>query len=144
MEVVKAFGARSTGPWLEEVRDLSGGRGVEVVIDRWAATASWTRCARSRSGRLVVVGFAAGQIPTIKVNRLLLRNLTLTGISMDIFEQEHPGTVAMINAAVQTLADEGRIHPLIGARVPFENGAEALRIMERREAIGKIVVDVRP
>jgi NADPH2:quinone reductase len=68
----------------------------------------------------------------------------LTGISMDIFEQEHPGTVALVNAAVQALADEGRIHPLIGARVAFENGAEALRMMERREAIGKIVVDVRP
>ena len=63
---------------------------------------------------------------------------------MDIFEQEHPGTMAMVNAAVQTLAEAGRIHPLIGARVPFEDGAEALRIMERREAIGKIVIDVRP
>jgi NADPH:quinone reductase-like Zn-dependent oxidoreductase len=50
----------------------------------------------------------------------------------------------MINDAVQELADERRIRPLIGARVPFEHGAEALRIMERRGAIGKIVVDVRP
>ena len=94
-------------------------------------------------GRLVVVGFAGGQIPTIKVNRLPLRNLSLTGISMDIHEQEHPGTMAGVNAAVQALADEGAIRPLIGARVPFENGPEALRIMERREAIGKIVIDVR-
>jgi NADPH2:quinone reductase len=63
---------------------------------------------------------------------------------MDIMEEEHPGTVRMVNEAVQALADEGRIKPLIGARVPLEQGAEALRIMERREAIGKIVVDVRP
>jgi NADPH:quinone reductase len=59
-------------------------------------------------------------------------------------EEEHPGTVRMINDAVQALADSGSISPLIGARVPFEDGAEALRIMDRREAIGKIVVDVRP
>jgi NADPH2:quinone reductase len=146
---VRALGAdevvRSGGPWLDEVRALTGGRGVEVVIDTVGGD-RFLDSVRSLAigGRLVVVGFAAGEIPTVKVNRLLLRNLTLTGISMDIFEAEHPGTVAMVNAAVQALADEGRIHPLIGARVPFADGAEALRIMERREAIGKIVVDVRP
>jgi NADPH2:quinone reductase len=148
-QAVRGLGAdevvRSTGPWLEQVRELTGGRGVEVAIDTVGGD-RFLDSVRSLAigGRLVVVGFAAGEIPTVKVNRLLLRNLTLTGISMDIFEAEHPGTVAMVNAAVQELADEGRIHPLIGARVPFENGAEALRIMERREAIGKIVVDVRP
>jgi NADPH2:quinone reductase len=73
-----------------------------------------------------------------------LRNLSITGISMDIMEQEHRGTVRRVNEAVQALAYEGRIKPLIGARVPLEQGAEALRIMERREAIGKIAVDVRP
>ena len=169
MEVIKAFGARSiavvssdekeravralgaddvvrsSSPWLEEVRGLTGGRGVQAVLDMVGGD-RFLDCVRALAigGRLVVVGFAGGEIPTIKVNRLLLRNLMITGISMDILEQEQPGTVAMVNAAVQRLADEGRIHPLIGARVPFEDGAEALRIMERREAIGKIVVDVRP
>jgi NADPH2:quinone reductase len=148
-DAVRALGAdevvRSGGPWLEKVRELTDGLGVEAVIDTVGGD-RFLDSVRSLAigGRLVVVGFAGGSIPTVKVNRLLLRNLMLTGISMDIFEQEHPGTVARVNAAVQTLADEGRIHPLIGARVPFEDGAEALRIMERREAIGKIVVDVRP
>ena len=63
---------------------------------------------------------------------------------MDIMEEEHPGTVAMINAAVQELLDDGTIRPLIGARVGLADGAEALRLMERRAAPGKIVVDVRP
>jgi NADPH2:quinone reductase len=168
MEVIKAFGARSiavvssdekeaatlrmgadevvrsTGPWLEKVRELTGGRGVEVCIDTVGGD-RFLDCVRSLAigGRLVVVGFAGGSIPTVKVNRLLLRNLTITGISMDIMEEEHPGTVRMVNEAVQALAEEGRIKPLIGVRVPLEQGAEALRIMERREAIGKIVVDVR-
>jgi NADPH2:quinone reductase len=144
---VRSLGAdhvvRSTGDWLSEVRELTGG-GVEVVLDMVGGD-RFLDSVRSLAigGRLVVVGFAGGEIPTIKVNRLLLRNLSVTGISMDIHEQEHPGTMARINAAVQALADAGEIHPLIGARVPFENGAEALRIMERRAAIGKIVVDVR-
>ena len=145
---VRSLGAdhvvRSTGDWLSAVRDLTDGRGVEIVLDMVGGD-RFLDSVRSLTvgGRLVVVGFAGGEIPTIKVNRLLLRNLTLTGISIDIFEQEHPGTMARANAAVQALADRGEIRPLIGVRVPFEEGAEALRIMERREAIGKIVVDVR-
>jgi NADPH2:quinone reductase len=135
---------RTTGDWLSEVRELTGGRGVEMVLDTVGGD-RFLDSVRSLAigGRLVVIGFAGGAIPTVKVNRLLLRNLTLTGISMDIHEQEHPGTMARVNAAIQELADAGAIHPLIGARVPFADGAEALRIMERREAIGKIVVDVR-
>jgi NADPH2:quinone reductase len=145
---VRGLGAahvvRSGGEWLSEVRELTDGRGVEIVLDMVGGD-RFLDSVRSLAigGRLVVIGFAGGGIPTVKVNRLLLRNLTLTGISMDIHEQEHPGTMARVNASVQELADAGAIHPLIGARVPFADGAEALRIMERREAIGKIVVDVR-
>ena len=135
---------RSTGPWLEEVRELTGGRGVQVVIDTVGGDRFTDSLRAMRIGaRLVVVGFAGGEIPTVKINRLLLRNLTLVGISMDVMEEEFPGTVARINAAVQKLLDDGMIAPVIGARVPLAQGAEALRIMERREALGKIVVDVR-
>ena len=145
---VRSLGAdhvvRTTRDWLSEVRELTAGRGVEIVLDMVGGDRFLDSVRSLRTGgRLVVVGFAGGEIPTIKVNRLLLRNLTLTGISMDIHEQEHPGTMAMVNAAVQELANAGAIHPLIGARVPLADGAEALRIMERRAAIGKIVVDVR-
>jgi NADPH2:quinone reductase len=147
-QLVRSLGAdeviRSTGPWLDEVRELTGGGGVEAVIDMVGGD-RFTDSVRAMAigGRLIVVGFAGGQIPTVKVNRLLLRNLTMIGISMDIMEEEFPGTVAMINAAVQELLDDGTIVPVIGARVALARGAEALRIMERREALGKIVVDVR-
>ena len=135
---------RATGPWLEQVRELTGGRGVGVVIDMVGGDRFTDSLRAMRiGGRLVVVGFAGGEIPSVKVNRLLLRNLTLVGISMDVMEEEFPGTVATINAAVQKLLDDGMIAPVIGARVSLAQGAEALRIMERREALGKIVVDVR-
>lgn len=148
-KLVRTLGAdevvRSTDPWLAEVREVTGGRGVGVVIDMVGGD-RFTDSVRSLAigGRLIVVGFAGGQIPTVRVNRLLLRNLTMIGISMDIMEQEFPGTVAMINGAVQELLDDGRIVPVVGARVDLAHGAEALRIMERREALGKIIVDVRP
>ena len=113
---VRALGAdhvvRSTGDWLAEVRELTDGHGVEIVLDMVGGDRFLDSVRALRTGgRLVVIGFAAGEIPTIKVNRLLLRNLTLTGISMDIYEQEHPGTMARVNAAVQELADAGADPP---------------------------------
>ena len=145
---VRSLGAgevvRSDGPWLDEVRALTGGRGVEVVLDTVGGERFLDSVrALAIGGRLVVIGFAGGEIPQVKVNRLLLRNLTLTGISLDVFEQEHPGTVRTVVDAVQALVDDGKVRPLVGARVAFEDGAEALRLLERRAAIGKVVVDVR-
>lgn len=95
-------------------------------------------------GILVVIGFVGGSIPELRVNRLLLRNLTVTGISADTMDAERPGTLAMVTDAVQQLLDQGRLRPVIGARVPFDRAAEALALVERGEVIGKIVVDVTP
>ncbi|MEV4421227.1 NADPH:quinone oxidoreductase family protein [Patulibacter sp. NPDC049589] len=147
-EVARRCGAdevvRSDGPWLQEVRDLTDGKGVHVVIDPVGGD-RFTDSLRSLriGGRLVVVGFTGGSIPEMKVNRLLLRNLTVTGIAMDVMEREQPGTLRLVRDAVQALADEGRLHPLVGARFPFSAAADALRSLEDRSAVGKVVVDVR-
>jgi NADPH2:quinone reductase len=145
----RAMGAdevvRSTGTWLDRVRQLTGGRGVEAVVDPVGGD-RFLDSVRSLAigGRLAVVGFTGGSIPELKVNRLLLRNLTVLGVEMVMMDEQVPGTVRMVTEAVQTLAHEGRIKTLVGVRLPFEDGAEALRILERREAIGKVVVDVLP
>ena len=147
-QVARAMGAdevvRSTGPWLEEVRALTGGHGVEVVLDPVGGD-RFTDSLRAldMTGRLVVIGFTGGSIPTVKVNRLLLRNLTVMGIGMEPMDERFPGAVQRITDAVQGLAERGEVSPLIGRRLAFEDGAEALRILDRREAVGKVVVDVR-
>jgi NADPH:quinone reductase len=136
---------RSTGSWLEQVRELTGGRRVQVVVDPVGGD-RFLDSVRSLAigGRLAVVGFAGGSIPELKVNRLLLRNLTVVGVEMVVMDQQVPGTVKMVTDAIEALAHAGRIRTLIGVRLAFEDGAEALRILDRREAIGKVVVDVRP
>lgn len=136
---------RSTGPWLEEVRELTGGHGVEVVLDPVGGD-RFTDSLRALDvcGRLVVIGFAGGSIPTVKVNRLLLRDLTVTGVALEPMEQRFPGTVRRISDTVVELAGRGAVTPRIGARLPLEAGADALRMLEQRRAIGNIVVDVRP
>jgi NADPH2:quinone reductase len=136
---------RSDENWLQQVVDLTGGRGVQVLIDPVGGD-RFTDSLRALAigGRLVVVGFTGGSIPTVKVNRLLLRNLTVTGIAMDTMELEHPGTLRMVRDAVQQLADDGALHPLIGAHFALEDAAEALASLEERTAVGKVVIDVRP
>ena len=135
---------RSDGPWLEQVRDLTDGRGVHVVIDPVGGDRFTDSLRALRiGGRLVVVGFTGGAIPTMKVNRLLLRNLTVTGIAMDVLEREQPGTLRRVKDAVQALADEGRLRPLVGERFALADAAAALRALEGRTAVGKVVVDVR-
>jgi NADPH2:quinone reductase len=134
---------RSTRNWLADVRELTDGHGVQVVLDPVGGD-RFTDSLRALDlgGRLVVIGFTGGSIPTVKVNRLLLRNLTVTGIGMEPLDKRFPGTIRRISDAVEGLAAEGRLHPLVGRRLALEHGAEALRILDRREAVGKVVVDI--
>ena len=136
---------RATGDWLAEVRELTGGRGVQAVVDPVGGDRFLDSIrALAIGGRLAVVGFTGGSIPELKVNRLLLRNLTVHGVEMVAMDKEYPGTVEMVNAAIEQAAADGRIKTLVGATFPLEAAAEALRLLERREAIGKVVVAVRP
>lgn len=150
---VKAHAAREMGadevlrsgdPWLEQVRELTGGHGVQMVIDPVGGD-RFLDSLRSLAigGRLAVVGFTGGFIPELKVNRLLLRNLTVCGVEMVQMDTEEPGTVQMVNDAVQALVDTGRIKTFVGPRFSLADGPRALHALERREAIGKVVVDVR-
>ncbi len=134
---------RSDGPWLDGVKELTLGHGVDVVLDPVAGDRLTDSLRALRiGGTLVVIGFAGGAIPEIRANRLLLRNLTVTGISMDTMDTEHPGTLLGVRGEIQRLVDAGRIHPFIGARFPFERAADALEVIERREALGKVIVEV--
>jgi NADPH2:quinone reductase len=147
-DVARAMGAdevvRSTGAWLEQVRELTCGRGVDVVLDPVGGD-RFTDSLRAldQGGRLIVIGFAAGGIPTVEVNRLLLRNLTVTGIAIGPMNQRFPGTTKAISDAVLELARRGAVNPRIGARLQLEQAADALRLLDAREAIGNIVIDIR-
>lgn len=134
---------RSDGDWLKDTRQLTDGRGAHVVIDPVGGD-RFTDSLRAlrQGGRLVVVGFTGGSIPTVKVNRLLHRNLTVTGITMDNMETEYPGTLKMVRDAVETLAHEGRIAPLVGRIFAIDETAAALNALENRSAVGKIVVRI--
>ncbi|MGH3494263.1 MAG: zinc-binding dehydrogenase, partial [Sciscionella sp.] len=146
-EVARACGAdavlRVSELWVERVRELTNGLGVDVVVDPVGGD-RFTDSLRSLDvgGRLMVVGFASGTIPEVKANRVLLRDLAVMGVALEPWEQRFPGVSYQLCEALETLASDKRVTPYIGHRLPFDRAAEALGILDRREAMGKVVVEV--
>ncbi len=135
---------RSDGPWKDEAREISGG-GVHLVIDPVGGD-RFTDSLRSlrADGRLVVVGFTGGSIPEVRVNRLLLGNTEVIGAGWGIYAMTRPDLCRDIDLALRPLIESGAVAPIVGARFPLDRAAEALREIDERRAIGKVVLDVRP
>ena len=135
---------RSGGDWKDRAKELSGG-GVDVVIDPVGGD-RFTDSLRAlgEGGRLVVVGFTGGSIPEVKVNRLLLNNISVVGAGWGAFVMKKPDVIRAHGEAVGKLIEEGSVRPLIGQRFPLERAADALKVLDSRQAIGKVVLDVRP
>ncbi len=129
--------------WKDEVLELSRG-GVDMVLDPVGGD-RFTDSLRSlrEDGRLVVVGFAGGSIPEVKVNRLLLGNTEVVGAGWGAYVMGKPDLNREIGAAVGRMVDEGFIRPIVGGRFPLERAADALKLLDERRATGKVVLDVR-
>jgi NADPH2:quinone reductase len=134
---------RSDGAWKDEAKEWSGG-GVDVVIDPVGGD-RFTDSLRSlaEGGRCVVVGFTGGAIPEVRVNRLLLNNLEVVGAGWGAWVLGKPDANREIGAAVNRLVDAGFVRPIVGARFPLDQAADALELLEGRGATGKVVLDVR-
>jgi NADPH2:quinone reductase len=130
---------RSDRGWMDQVKGT-----VDVVIDPVGGD-QWVDSLRAlrEGGRLVVVGFTSGSIPEVKVNRLLLNNIEVVGAGWGGYAIGKPAASHEIGAAIANLVDEGFVHPIIGARFPPEEAPAALRLLERREATGKVVLEFR-
>jgi NADPH:quinone reductase len=92
---------------------------------------------------VLVVGFAEGEIPTLKVNRLLLRNADVVGVAWGAFVGDRPDLSAEIQADLERLAASGAVRPILDAEFRLEDGADAVARLEERGALGKVVVRVR-
>jgi NADPH:quinone reductase len=134
---------RSDGPWKDEAKELSAG-GVDLVFDPVGGD-RFTDSLRSlrETGRLVVVGFAGGSIPEVKVNRLLLSNTEVIGAGWGGYVMGRPQVNEQIGAEISRLIEQGFVRPIVGERFPLERAADALRVLDERRASGKIVLDVR-
>jgi NADPH2:quinone reductase len=127
----------------ERVKALTAGGGVDVVYDPVGGPYS-EPAFRSLAwrGRLLVVGFAAGEIPKLPLNLALLKGAAVVGVFWGEFARREPGAFA---ASVQQLArwySEGRLRPHVSQTLPLEKAADALNLLASRRAKGKIVLTV--
>jgi NADPH2:quinone reductase len=137
-DVVLADGFR------QAVAELTGGRGVDLVVDPVGGD-RFTDSLRSLAteGRLLVIGFTAGEIPTVKVNRLLLNNISVVGVGWGAFFLPRIGYLQEQWAEIAPLLASGRLDPPIGSRYPLEDAAAAITELDERRATGKVVLTVR-
>lgn len=134
------YAVRSDG-WLAAVRDLLGERAVDIVADPVGGDRI-TDSLRSLGpeGRLLVLGFTAGQIPTVKVNRLLLGNTGVLGVASREFFEQRPETIADLWNQLLELWHAGKLRDLPVRPYPFGDARGALRAIADRDATGKVVL----
>lgn len=130
--------------WLAAVKELTGGAGVDVVVDPVGGD-RFTDSLRSLgpSGRVLVVGFTGGDIPTVKVNRLLLSNVDVRGAGWGAWFMTHPGYVVEQWERLAPMLADGRVSAPEPVVHPLDDAAEAIASLEQRRALGKVVLTLR-
>lgn len=146
-EVARAAGATDTvlaEGFREAVAELTGGRGVDLVLDPVGGD-RFTDSLRSLApgGKLLVVGFTGGDIPTVKVNRLLLNNIDVVGVGWGAWIMSHPGELERQWAVLEPLLASGKVPPPQPDLFDLDQAAEALAALENRTAAGKVVLRMR-
>jgi NADPH2:quinone reductase len=125
----------------EQVLDLTGGQGVDVVIDPLGGDAfDGAVRALAWRGRLVVVGFATGRIPTIKANYPMLKNIEISGLQISDYRKRRPDLVAECYREVFELYVEGKIPLPATKTMPLADWRDAMRAVEERRADARLVL----
>jgi NADPH2:quinone reductase len=133
---------RSDGAWKDEAKELSGG-GVDVVFDPVGGERFLDSIRSLRDeGRLVVIGFTEGSIPSVTVNRLLLRNVSVVGAGWGAFAIPRPDYAREVAADLDRMVREGHVKPIVGKTYALDEVPQALRDIDERRALGKLVLTV--
>ena len=146
-EVARAAGAHETvlaDGFRDAVKELTGGQGVDLVVDPVGGD-RFTDSLRSlaREGRLLVIGFTAGEIPQVKVNRLLLNNISVVGVGWGAYWTRQPGYLQEQWAELLPLLEAGRLDPVVGTTYALEDASQALLELDERRAAGKVLLTTR-
>ena len=127
----------------EEVKNLTDGKGVDVVYDAIGGDyAEPAVRAMAWGGRYLVVGFVAGYIPKIPLNLTLLKGTSLVGVFWGRFNAEQPKDARQNIIDLLRMLQEGKIKPHISGVYPLEDVAKALTHMAERKVTGKLVIDL--
>src|SRR5216110_2581392 len=123
------------------VRAATGGHGADVIYDPVGGDVfdASLKCI-AWNGRLLVIGFASGRIPEVKLNRVLLKNISLVGLHWGAHALHQPERIAETLAALLALYREGKVEPVVYRTYPLEELPAALEALGSRQSYGKVVV----
>ncbi|WP_421682653.1 NADPH:quinone oxidoreductase family protein [Stutzerimonas urumqiensis] len=149
LDVARAAGADdlinyTEGSLKEQLKTLTNGQGVDVIYDPVGGP-FFEEAFRSIAwnGRMLVVGFAAGEIPSLPANLPLLKGASLVGVFWGSFAQRQPQDNLANFQQLFSWYGEGKLKPLVSQTFPLERAAEAIAHLGQRKAVGKVVVKVR-
>jgi len=133
----------SDGDLKDKVKALTDGKGADVIYDPVGGDLfdQVMRCI-NWDGRVLVVGFAAGDIPQLPINLVLLKSCQVVGVFYGAFTAREPAATAQNFSEILDFYNAGKIDPLVGATYPLHDYADALRCLSERRAIGKVVVEL--
>ena len=125
----------------ESVKELTGGKGADVVYDPVGGDVfdESVRCI-AFNGRLLVIGFTSGRIPTVSVNMPLIKGFSVVGVRAGEYGRQFPERGAENIRIIDAWAAEGKIRPHVCATFPLERANEAMRMLQERKVIGKVVL----
>ncbi|MBV1883319.1 MAG: NADPH:quinone oxidoreductase family protein [Pseudomonadales bacterium] len=134
----------SDGELKQKVKDLTGGRGADVVYDpvggdlfhQASRAVAW-------DGRILVIGFASGEIPAYKINLALLKSTSVVGVFWGAWTAQFPDQNHQNFAELFEMYEEDSIKPLVSEAFPLEKTADALVSLMERKAVGKVVIEMK-
>jgi len=130
-----------TGGFRDQVKALTGGRGADVIYDPVGGDVfdESVRCI-AFDGRLLVVGFTSGRIPSLSANMPLIKGFSVMGVRAGEYGRRFPAKGRENMDAVWSLADQGLIRPRVHAELPLARWREAFDLLSERQVIGKVVI----
>lgn len=130
-----------TGGFRDQVKAITGGRGADIIYDPVGGDVfdESVRCI-AFDGRLLVIGFTSGRIPTVSVNMPLIKGFSVMGVRAGEYGRQFPEKGRENGEAVWRMADEGIIKPHVHAELPLDRWREAFDLLAERRVVGKAVI----
>jgi NADPH2:quinone reductase len=145
LEFARAQGAEhildyNDAAWVDEVKRITGA-GADVIYDPVGGDIFdlSTKCIAAH-GRLLVIGFAGGRIPSIATNRILLKDMSVVGVLWGGYARRHPGFVSEAQRELARLYEAGKIRPVVGKKYSLDQAPKAMRDLANRKIVGKAVL----
>ena len=144
-EVARGLGAdvvidRLTEDFVPVVKEVTGGRGADVIYDSVGgqAYARSTKCI-AFEGRILVIGFASGEIPSAALNHALIKNYSIVGLHWGLYQTMEPQAIRDAHVQLSKLVADGAIRPLVGERLGLGEVAAGLQRLAAGDSVGRIV-----